>query len=311
MELLMKAWEASGGLERAVLFLLIAFSIIGWAIIIQRYRRIKAIKENNTRFIEAFDAADTFDRAQRDTASIAPSTLGTAFRAALTTLEESEDDAPPTGKPSAGAISTTPKHGIEAKVSHAMAQAVKKDFNELNYGLGFLASVGSASPFIGLFGTIWGIMHTFQIMGTEKSTSLNTIAPPIAAALIATAAGLAVAIPAVMAYNWFLGQIDLFQEKADLFERRILLLVEASGFTKDGAVTVAAPAPAPRAARAPQQVQAPVQVEEEPEAEAEAPAEEEGEEAPPPVTKTTVKQAPKPAAATTVKRPQPAARREE
>jgi biopolymer transport protein ExbB/TolQ len=80
-----------------------------------------------------------------------------------------------------------------------------------------LASIASATPFIGLFGTVLGIMSTFQVLGTAKSASLNVVAPGIAAALIATAAGLAVAIPAVFLYNWLMARMDELQEQADMF----------------------------------------------------------------------------------------------
>ena len=114
---------------------------------------------------------------------------------------------------------------LEESVKQKMEHTSKEEFARMRWGLGFLASVGSASPFIGLFGTVWGIMGTFQALGEAKSASLAVVAPGISAALIATAAGLAVAIPAVMAYNWFLGQLDGLQEQADCFIEKVLLLI--------------------------------------------------------------------------------------
>jgi biopolymer transport protein TolQ len=109
-----------------------------------------------------------------------------------------------------------------------MQHTSKLEFTTLRWGLGFLASLASASPFIGLFGTVWGIMATFQNLGEAKSASLAVVAPGISAALIATAAGLAVAIPAVMAYNWFLAKLDEMQELTDMLVERVGLKVRAA-----------------------------------------------------------------------------------
>jgi biopolymer transport protein TolQ len=126
----------------------------------------------------------------------------------------------------------------------AMQQTARGEFQRLQYGLGFLATVGSTSPFIGLFGTVWGIMNTFRDLGNAKSASLAVVAPGISSALIATAAGLAVAIPAVMAYNWFLAQLDGMQERTDSFIDRVTALVRASGYFQHGGPGATPPGPA-------------------------------------------------------------------
>jgi hypothetical protein len=126
----------------------------------------------------------------------------------------------------------------------SMQHASLVEFGRLQKGLGFLATIGSTAPFIGLFGTVWGIMHTFRDLSSMKSASIAVVAPGIAASLIATAAGLAVAIPAVMAYNWFLAAIDDLQDQSETFMDRMLALVRASGcLNSNGSVRVQPEAP--------------------------------------------------------------------
>ena len=241
MELVIKALHAAGALELAVLILLLVFSVVSWALILMKLKKIYQFRRNIRNFLARFDAARDFEAVRSAMPSAGNSPVASIFKAALETLEHAEQDRRPEGKPRAVLIPTQPKYNVEGKVRLNMQRASKDDFGRLNWGLGFLASIGSASPFIGLFGTVWGIMHTFQILGDTKSASFSVVAPGISAALIATAAGLAVAIPAVMAYNWFLGQCDEFQEQADLFMERVILLVRASGFLDDAAPLETAP----------------------------------------------------------------------
>ncbi len=91
----------------------------------------------------------------------------------------------------------------------------------LKWGAGFLASVGSSAPFIGLLGTVLGIMGTFHVLGKQKTATLNVVGPSISAALIATAAGLFVAIPSVMAYNWILARVEAIEEETGMFIERM------------------------------------------------------------------------------------------
>ena len=102
-----------------------------------------------------------------------------------------------------------------------MQHTAKEEMALLRWGAGFLASVGSSAPFIGLLGTVLGIMGTFHVLGTGKTATLDVVGPSISAALIATAAGLAVAIPSVMAYNWVLSKTDGMQEEAENFIERM------------------------------------------------------------------------------------------
>ena len=108
-----------------------------------------------------------------------------------------------------------------------MRHAAKNEIGALRRGTGFLASVGFSAPFIGMFGSVWGIIAAFWALGDVKSATLSTVAPAIACALIATAAGLVVAIPAILALTWMQGRIDLLKEDADTFVERMDFRIRA------------------------------------------------------------------------------------
>ena len=111
-------------------------------------------------------------------------------------------------------------------VVRSLQQAITAERSRLERGVNFLATTGSAAPFIGLFGTVWGIMESFRRIGVMKSASLAVVAPGIAEALIATAAGLAAAIPAVIFYNYFLGRINSISNEMDNFSSELINIIE-------------------------------------------------------------------------------------
>jgi biopolymer transport protein TolQ len=111
-------------------------------------------------------------------------------------------------------------------VDRALNRARDSESTKLESTLGFLATTGSASPFIGLFGTVWGIMNTFRDIGTRGSANLAVVAPGISEALIATAAGLAAAIPAVIFYNYYLSRVRTMTQEMDSFSSELLNIIE-------------------------------------------------------------------------------------
>jgi biopolymer transport protein TolQ len=214
-ELVTKAVTSSSPLEQSVLYLLIAFSIVSWAIIFMKIKAISAAKKNNDKLLEAFEQADRVDAVSAP-AAVGPAPMTAVIKAANQTMKDFRQ------------LAASNPQNFEEKVHQSMQHTSKSEFLTIRWGLGFLASVASASPFIGLFGTVWGIMATFQNLGDSKSASLAVVAPGISAALIATAMGLAVAIPAVMAYNALLAKIDELQEKTDIFIERVDLMVRTT-----------------------------------------------------------------------------------
>jgi biopolymer transport protein TolQ len=207
-ELVSKAIIDSSPLEMGILIILIVFSIVSWAIIFMKLRAFSAATKNNDAFLAAFEDAEAIQQVSPPNV-VGPAPMDAIFRAGLQSVDKNKAQA------------RTNFHNFEEKVHQRMQHTSKTEFNTLRWGLGFLASVASASPFIGLFGTVWGIMATFQKLGDSASASLAVVAPGISAALIATAAGLAVAIPAVMAYNALLARLDEMQEKSDMLIERV------------------------------------------------------------------------------------------
>lgn len=226
--------SASGSIEKAVFLLLAAFSLISWCLFFIKLYDVVQSRRNSMRFLELFDGADRFGSVMTACHTVGLSPLVAIFKAGMATLENRRAPAP-------GAVSDPRQIALNTDANPdemlviSMQQASLAEFARLQKGLGFLATIGSTAPFIGLFGTVWGIVHTFRDLSNMKSASIAVVAPGIASSLIATAAGLAVAIPAVMAYNWFLGAIDDLQDQSESFMDRMLALVRASGCLSKGA----------------------------------------------------------------------------
>ena len=243
--LISRTVEQSGGIEKSVFFLLLFLSLASWCVMLYKFWDFSRARANNRKFLNVFEDADNLGTASTASKSLEISTIGSIFQAGMQVLEST----PPTpaygGPPPASdprKISMRPltskDEWLRAGLEHASVFQIQK----LRKGLSFLATLGSTAPFIGLFGTVWGIMATFRALGATSSTSLSVVAPGISASLIATAAGLAVAIPAVVGYNWFLGLLEQFQESHDQFCENFFLLVKSSGYwIADSAPMYAAP----------------------------------------------------------------------
>ncbi len=226
-------------LEQGVLLFLVALSIVSWAVIIMKVRGLRRMRENNKIFHAAFaTAAHTGEVLEKGKGSGELAPLYALFTAGIAAREQAKRDAQAAPVPSEF-IALTAFRNVEERVRLAMEHALKAEMALFGKHLQVLATAGSASPFIGLFGTVWGIMATFQTLGSAKSASLQVLAPPIAAALIATAVGLAVAIPAVMAYNWITSRIDEESEEATCLMERILYVMRANGALAELPETVA------------------------------------------------------------------------
>ncbi|MBI5057283.1 MAG: MotA/TolQ/ExbB proton channel family protein [Nitrospirae bacterium] len=173
----------AGLVVKFILLILLSFSIFSWAIIIYKFRLFSKVEKESEEFLQAFIKAKQWDTLYQSTKRLAVSPLANLFRAAY-----SIDDA-----------------GIE-EIKGMLRRVEATESARLERYLTFLATTGSTTPFIGLFGTVWGIMNSFMGIGRIGAASLAVVAPGIAEALIATAAGLAAAIPAVVAYNYFLSR---------------------------------------------------------------------------------------------------------
>ena len=198
---------------KAVIFLLIFASLWSWAIIFDKMRTIRQQSRLADQFEDQFWSGGTLDRLYTHITSdpaASPGIMARVFTAAMGEWNRRGEIRTPRGE-SAGL------HSLGQRIERSMAVVSARELAALEKGMPFLASVGSVAPFVGLFGTVWGIMNSFQAIAQSKNTSLAVVAPGIAEALFATALGLLVAIPAVVAYNRFSAQIDGVAARIDTF----------------------------------------------------------------------------------------------
>jgi biopolymer transport protein TolQ len=189
-----------------VLFGLLLFSVFSWAIIIFKRRMLRQATSQSRKFLSAFrksrDLEDVTEAARRYQASPLAAMFEAGFREIKLLSKRNPSGAPPGGR-------------LE-NVERALLRVTNAEVSRMERMMSFLATTGSVTPFIGLFGTVWGIMDAFLRIEILRSASLQTVAPGIAEALIATAAGLFAAVPAVIAYNFFLHRIkDIITEMED------------------------------------------------------------------------------------------------
>jgi len=218
----------AGVMVQFVLLLLLFFSVVSWAIILMKYRSIKKVKRENELFLEAYMKSNKLSDILPEAKKFMHSNIAEVFQTGYTELikitKTIRGQAPPREGDEAGLVPMEMR-GID-NVERAMNRACSSEVTKLENSLGFLATTGSASPFIGLFGTVWGIMDTFKAIGARGSATLAVVAPGISEALIATAAGLAAAIPAVIFYNYYLNRIKTMTMEMDNFASELLNIVE-------------------------------------------------------------------------------------
>jgi biopolymer transport protein TolQ len=211
----------TGLIVKIVLLTLIGFSVISWAIIMFKLFQVHRANSESVRFMDFFWKSKRFDAIASQVDRFASSPLTVLFNEGYGELKKVvEGDGS-----SEGSALSTDLGGVE-NVSRALRRATNSEITRLEKYLTFLATTGSTSPFIGLFGTVWGIMTAFESIGKTGSASLAVVAPGIAEALIATAIGLVAAIPAVMAYNHFQHKIRVLINEMDSFSTEFLNIVQ-------------------------------------------------------------------------------------
>jgi biopolymer transport protein TolQ len=201
---------------KIILLILLFFSVFSWAIIIYKRRSLKNAGLQSQRFLDIFEKSRNLSEVNEAAKRYSQSPLAWIFQAGYKELSYLAKANP--------RISLTPAN-VDS-LSRALNKAANIEVSKLERLMSFLATTGSVTPFIGLFGTVWGIMDAFHKIGVQRSASLVTVAPGIAEALIATAVGLFAAIPAVIAYNAYLSRIkDLISQMED-FSAEFLGIVE-------------------------------------------------------------------------------------
>jgi len=216
---ILHAFQVSGAAARVVLAILAGFSLASWALIALKVRQLRRAERSNGQFLADFRHATRLSEVDTAAGRFPDSPLGGMFRAGYLEIEAQMRVLQRTGR-DVSQIKSLPA------VERALQRAIGIEGARLQRYLPFLATTASACPFIGLFGTVWGIMVTFQAIAATGSTSIVTVAPGIAEALINTAAGLAAAIPAVVAYNGFLGALRRHRGGMEDFLLEFLNLTE-------------------------------------------------------------------------------------
>lgn len=202
----------SGPTVRVVLVILLIFSILSWAIILQKWAAFRRVRQQMRRFLRAFRKARALPEVSAASDNFRPCPLVEVFESGYEEF---------TRQFTAGG-----GRNLEA-VTRALKAESTEQVTLLERRLGWLATTAGVCPFIGLFGTVWGIVDAFSALGTEGAATLRAVAPGIAEALITTAAGLAAAIPALIAYNAYVNQVKEMAARTDEFSLEFLNQAEA------------------------------------------------------------------------------------
>jgi len=217
----------AGLMVQFVIFLLFVFSVATWAIIFIKYLQIRRAYNESAFFVEYFWKTRDFTNAFAKAKDLEYSPVARSFRIAYLELKK-------LNRPGSAAIPDAIA-GVE-NIRRALSRSSTMESIRLIQMVPFLATAGNIAPFVGLFGTVWGIMNSFHSIATKKGvTSLAAVAPGISEALVATAAGLAVAIPAVIAFNYFTQKIRIIESEMDSFSSDFINILESEArMVKEG-----------------------------------------------------------------------------
>jgi biopolymer transport protein TolQ len=215
----------TGPVNRTVLGILLLLSVVSWAIIIVKALSYRTVARQSATFLDVFRRSAKFSEVQAVCPSLPASPLVGVFQAGYAELN-AQFRSNGSGQANPGAAAARPTLKSLPAVDRALLRASTVELSKLEKRVHFLATVASVAPFIGLFGTVWGIMIAFFKIGATGATNLATVGPGISEALIATALGLFAAIPAVMFYNHFTTQVKSFAAQMDDFSLEFLNIAE-------------------------------------------------------------------------------------
>ena len=217
--------KQTGPVNRTVLAILLLLSVVSWAIIIVKALSYRSVSRQSTTFLDVFRRSAKFSEVQAVCPSLPTSPLVGVFQAGYAELN-AQFRANGSGPANPGTPSARPTLKSLPAVDRALLRASTVELGKLEKRVTFLATIASVAPFIGLFGTVWGIMIAFMKIGATGATNLATVGPGISEALIATAMGLFAAIPAVVFYNHFTTQVKGFAAQMDDFSLEFLNIAE-------------------------------------------------------------------------------------
>ena len=193
---------------KSVILLLIACSIYSWAVIFEKFKLFKKINKSTEEFENKFWNSKSAETFYNNLPATTEDPMALLFRDAMQNL-----------------LKRRSKTDLNVRMTTLLETGIEKQVTKISKGFTFLATVGSTAPFIGLFGTVWGIMNSFQSIAISRNTSLAIVAPGIAEALFATALGLLAAIPAVVAYNKFNNDSIKYSQRLENFSKRFLTII--------------------------------------------------------------------------------------
>ena len=193
---------------KSVIIILILASIYSWAIIIEKYRLFKKINKSSEEFEDKFWKSKSAETFYNNLPTNFDDPMANVFKDSMQVV-----------------IKARSKTNLSERLTSVLEVNIEKQMNIIDKNYTFIATVGSTAPFIGLFGTVWGIMNSFQSIAISRNTSLAIVAPGIAEALFATALGLLAAIPAVVAFNKFSSDSKKYSQKLESFSKRFISIV--------------------------------------------------------------------------------------
>ena len=193
---------------KSVILILIACSIYSWAVIFEKFKLFKKINKSTEEFENKFWNSKSAETFYNNLPATTEDPMALLFRDAMQNL-----------------LKRRSKTDLNVRMTTLLETGIEKQVTKISKGFTFLATVGSTAPFIGLFGTVWGIMNSFQSIAISRNTSLAIVAPGIAEALFATALGLLAAIPAVVAYNKFNNDSIKYNQRLESFSKRFLTII--------------------------------------------------------------------------------------
>ena len=205
---LMSLFLRADVIVKSVMIILVISSIYSWAVIFEKFRLFKKINKSSEEFEERFWNSKSAETFYNSLPTNVQDPMAVVFQDAMENLLKKKS-----------------KTNLSERMSTFLEVGVEREINKIDKGFTFLATVGSTAPFIGLFGTVWGIMNSFQSIAISRNTSLAIVAPGIAEELFATALGLLAAIPAVVAYNKFNNDSKKYSQKLENFSKRFLTII--------------------------------------------------------------------------------------
>lgn len=215
---------SAGPVGQLVMITLLIFSLASWSIVFMKARMFRRIRQQSLAFIEMFWTSNNLSDANELTDDYPFSPEASVFSAGFSELQKINRIR--SRKESGTQDTLDMQLATIDNLQRAMRKAESQELAKMSRSLSFLATTGSSAPFIGLFGTVWGIMASFHDIGVRGSASLAVVAPGISEALVATAAGLAVAIPAVIFYNYYSSKVEDVDSEIQNFSTDLLNLVE-------------------------------------------------------------------------------------